>query len=215
MCSIGSGNIMCVEEDYRIFSSEDKENHLQGVPCGMCMEQQDLNGSLQNYIQTNDCTNLRLENNFGIQSMPSRDATRLARNERVLKLANKKLAKVAQTQTGTNSSITVDRTVSGYTSAQGESLSESLIDKAVLVDLINTSTDGIQWNMLIQEERRAARRDRRQKMQRRRQIEDSPIELGVQIYLYVMLIRLDVVQSLIIFAVKHFMTRLVVVKSIC
>ncbi|XP_016192871.2 uncharacterized protein LOC107633785 [Arachis ipaensis] len=63
---------------------------------------------------------------------------------------------------GTNSTITVDRTASGCTSAQessdngkgahtGESLSESLINKAVLVDLINTSTDDMQWNTQIQE----------------------------------------------------------------
>ncbi|KAL4326989.1 hypothetical protein AHAS_Ahas13G0055200 [Arachis hypogaea] len=133
----------------------------------MCMEQQDLNGSLQNYIQTNHhCTNLRPKTNFGIKSMPSR---------------------------GTNFTITVDRTALSCTSTKGESLSELLIDKAILVDIINTSPDDMQWNTQIQEERRAARRDKRQKMQRTRQTEDSPIELGVQRYLYTMLIRLDVV----------------------
>nr|XP_025642090.1 uncharacterized protein LOC112736732 isoform X3 [Arachis hypogaea] len=146
----------------------------------MCMEQQDLNGSLQNYIQTNHhCTNLRPKTNFGIKSMPSREATRLARDERALKLANKKLARVAQTQIGTNFTITVDRTALSCTSTKGESLSELLIDKAILVDIINTSPDDMQWNTQIQEERRAARRDKRQKMQRTRQTEDSPIELGI------------------------------------
>ncbi|XP_020973544.1 uncharacterized protein LOC107629024 isoform X2 [Arachis ipaensis] len=154
--------------------------YLQGVACRMCMEQQDLNGSLQNYIQTNHhCTNLRPKTNFGIKSMPSREATRLARDERALKLANKKLARVAQTQIGTNFTITVDRTALSCTSTKGESLSELLIDKAILVDIINTSPDDMQWNTQIQEERRAARRDKRQKMQRTRQTEDSPIELGI------------------------------------